>query len=273
MRIDNLNMLYVALTRAEDNLFVSTSYPVKQDGTMGTCNHVGRYIMDFVQGDQYEAGERKVKSLKLKVESSKRKVESLKPFSFEDAAVIEAELWANSDRVRFVQSQEGALYTDMGDEAYRRVARMEEGTLCHEIFANIRKADELENVLDEFESRGEIRDPQQREELRTLISSAWTGSPEMHDWFTSPWVLELEHDVLIDRKKIRPDRVMINSRTNEAIVLDYKFGAWHGKPDLQYEEQVRSYMAALKELGHPSVRGYLWYARKKDHKLVEVHEK
>ena len=169
--------------------------------------------MDFVQGDEYEAGERIVESLKVKgesskreVESSKRKVESLKPFSFEGAAVIEAELWANSDRVQFVQSQEGALYTDMGDEAYRRVARMEEGTLCHEIFANIRKADELENVLDEFESRGEIRDPQQREELRTLISSAWTGSPEMHDWFTSPWVLELEHDVLIDRKKIRPDR-------------------------------------------------------------------
>ena len=274
MRIDNLNMLYVALTRAEDNLYISTAYPVKQDGTMGACNHVGLYIRDFVQGDEYEAGERKVESLKRKDESSKRKVESLKPFSFEGAAVIEAELWANSDQVRFVQSQEGALYTDMGDEAYRRVARMEEGTLCHEIFANIRKADELEAVLDEFESRGEIRDPQQREVLKDLISSAWVGNAEMRDWFTSPWVLELEHDVLMDRKKIRPDRVMINSKTNEAIVLDYKFGAWHGKPDPQYEEQVRRYMAALKEIGHPSVRGYLWYARKeKGDKLVEVHEK
>ena len=274
MRIDNLNMLYVALTRAEDNLFVSTAYPVKQDGTMGACNHVGRYIMDFVQGDEYEAGEVKVESLKLKVESSKRKVESLKPFSFEGAPVVQAELWANSDQVRFVQSQEGALYTDMGDEAYRRVARMEEGTVCHEIFAHIRKSDELEAVLDEFESRGEIRDPQQREELKEMISSAWKGNAQMHDWFTSPWVLELEHDVLIDRKKIRPDRVMINSKTNEAIVLDYKFGAWHGKPDPQYEEQVRRYMAALKEIGHPSVRGFLWYARKeKGDKLVEVHEK
>ena len=274
MRIDNLNMLYVALTRAEDNLYISTAYPVKQDGSMGTCNHVGLYIKDFVQGDDYEAGERKVESLKLKVESSKRKVESLKPFSFEGAPVVQAEVWANSDQVRFVQSQEGALYTDMGDEAYRRVARMEEGTLCHEIFANIRKADELEAVLDEFESRGEIRDPQQREVLRDLISSAWIGNAQMRDWFTSPWVLELEHDVLMDRKKIRPDRVMINSKTNEAIVLDYKFGAWHGKPDPQYEDQVRQYMAALREIGHPSVRGFLWYARKeKGDKLVEVHEK
>ena len=272
MRIDNLNMLYVALTRAEDNLFVSTAYPVKQDGTMGACNHVGRYIMDFVQGDEYEAGEVKIKVERPLRPESKEK--SLKPFSFEGAPVIQAEVWANSDQVRFVQSQEGALYTDMGDEAYRRVARMEEGTVCHEIFAHIRKSDELEAVLDEFESRGEIRDPQQREELKEMISSAWKGNAQMHDWFTSPWVLELEHDVLIDRKKIRPDRVMINSKTNEAIVLDYKFGAWHGKPDPQYEEQVRRYMAALKEIGHPSVRGFLWYARKeKGDKLVEVHEK
>ena len=270
MRIDNLNMLYVALTRAEDNLYISTAYPVKQDGTMGACNHVGLYIRDFVQGDEYESGERKIER-PLRSES---KVESEKPFSFEGAPAIQAEVWANSDQVRFVQSQEGALYTDMGDEAYRRVARMEEGTLCHEIFANIRRADELEAVLDEFESRGEIRDPQQRQELKDLISSAWKGNAQMHDWFTAPWVLELEHDVLIDRKKIRPDRVMINSKTNEAIVLDYKFGAWHGKPDPQYEEQVRRYMAALKEIGHPSVRGFLWYARKeKGDKLVEIDEK
>ena len=126
-------------------------------------------------------------------------------------------------------------------------------------------------MLDEFESRGEIRDPQQREELKDLISSAWKGNAQMHDWFTSPWVLELEHDVLIDRKKIRPDRVMINSKTNEAIVLDYKFGAWHGTPDPQYEEQVRRYMAALKEIGHPSVRGFLWYIREEGaDKIVEV---
>lgn len=184
-----------------------------------------------------------------------------------------AELWADSNQVRFVQSQEGAMYTAYGDESYRRIARMDEGTICHEIFSRIRKADELDHVLDEFMSSGKIKDQQQRETLKSLISSAWEGSPEMRDWFTSPWELELEHDVLIDHKKIRPDRVMINSQTNDAIVLDYKFGAWHGKPDMQYEEQVRKYMAALKELGHPSVRGYLWYARKKDHKLVEVHEK
>lgn len=263
MRIDNLNMLYVALTRAEDNLYISTSYPVNKSGKMGTCNHVGRYIMDYLQADEYEAGEPVIIDRQSFDSSNK----SSNPFSFAGVPAENAELWADSDGVRFVQSQEGALYTDYGDEAYRRVARMELGTLCHEIFAHLRKADELEKVLDEFESRGEIRGGQ-KEELASLISSAWIGSPEMQDWFTAPWQLKLEEAIYIDHRELRPDRVMINPQTNEAIVLDYKFGQWEDK----YLQQVREYMEALRRIGYAPVRGFLWFAHKPvGHQLVEVH--
>ena len=252
MRVDNLNMLYVALTRAEDNLFVYTSYPVNKDGKMGSCNHVGRYIMDFVNADDYEVGEPIIKVSKQ---------ETKMPTQY-------AEVWSNSDQVRFVQSQEGAMYTDYGDEAYRRVARMEEGTLCHEIFAHLRKADELEQVLDEFESRGEIASHQKREELKSLISTAWEGSPEMRDWFTAPWQLQLEEAIYMDHRELRPDRVMINPQTKEAIVLDYKFGQW----EEQYITQVSEYMEALRRMGYSPVRGYLWFAHKPIGKqLVPVH--
>ena len=250
MRVDNLNMLYVALTRAEDNLYVSTPYPVTSKGVMGTCNHVGRYIMDFVEADEYEAGTPVIK----------------KPKSAEDRQEpLQAELWANSDRVRFVQSQEGALYTDYGEEAYRRVARMDEGNLCHEIFAHVRKADELDAVLDEFASRGEIASSEQRASLRSLIASAWEGSDEMRDWFTAPWQLKLEQAIYMDHRELRPDRVMINPDTREAIVLDYKFGVWEDK----YIQQVRDYMEALRRMDYSPVRGYLWFARQ--NKLVQVH--
>jgi len=249
MRVDNLNMLYVALTRAEDNLFVSTMYPVNKDGRPGTCNHVGKYIMDYVGDDIYEAGE-----------------PVITPHTDNGPADTRyAELWADSAQVRFVQSQEGALYTDYGDEAYRRVARMDEGNLCHEIFAHLSKADELDAVLDEFESRGEIRDHTQREQLKALISSAWEGSDEMRDWFTAPWQLKLEQAIYIDHRELRPDRVMINPLTNEAIVLDYKFGQWEDK----YIRQVGEYMEALRRMGYTPVRGYLWFARK--NKLVPVN--
>ena len=166
--------------------------------------------------------------------------------------------------MRFVQSQEGALYTDYGDEAYRRVARIDEGTLCHEIFAHLRKADELEQVLDMFESRGEIAGAAQREMLKSLISSAWKGSEQMRDWFTAPWELRLEEAIYLDQREIRPDRVMINPETGEAVVLDYKFGGREAK----HKQQVGEYMEALRRIGYSPVRGYLWYAR--ENKLVEV---
>ncbi len=250
MRIDNLNMLYVALTRAEDNLFVSTSYPVNKDGKKGACNHVGQYILDFVGGDDWEAGSVIVKSQESGAKSQE---------AFEDA-----ELWADSGQVRFVQSQEGAMYTAYGDESYRRTAKMEEGTLCHDIFAHIRKADELDAVLRDFETRGLIASDEQREELRGLISSAWKGNDEMRDWFTAPWELRLEEAIYIDQRELRPDRVMINPETKEAVVLDYKFGGW----EKQYIHQVQEYMEALRRMGYSPVRGYLWFA--KENKLVRV---
>jgi len=251
MRIDNLNMLYVALTRAEDNLFVYTSYPVTVNGVMGTCNHVGRYIMDFAGADDYEVGTPVIKA------SGNPSPVTRNPFT--------AELWSDGKQVQFVQSQEGALYTDYGDEAYRRVARMDEGTLCHEIFAHVRKAEELDAVLDMFESNGQIKDKAQREELKALISSAWQGNEQMKDWFTAPWELRLEEAIYIDRQELRPDRVMINPVTHEAIVLDYKFGE---HPDKKYHTQVNEYKEALRRIGYNPVRGYLWYARK--NKLEEV---
>lgn len=252
-RVDSLNMLYVALTRAEDNLYIYTNKPVEK--------HVGKYITDFI-GEQYEAGTPRIKGQ----DDASGKKKELKPFSFEDSQhVEEVELWANSDRVSFVQSQEGALYTEYGDEAYRQVARIEEGTLCHEIFAGIRNIGDLNGELDKFETQGLIKNPQQREELRALIASSWEGNEQMHEWFTLPWELHLEEPIYIDSKELRPDRVMINPNTHEAIVLDYKFG----KPDKKkYHEQVNRYMAAMRELGYTQVRGFLWYARL--HKLEEV---
>lgn len=244
LRVDSLNMLYVALTRAEDNLFVFTDYKLTKDGK--APKHVGSYLVAF-QGTDYEQGQVVVKPVKA-----------------EPAAQQVAELWANSDQVRFIQSQEGALYTENGNEAYRRVARMEEGTLCHEIFANIHKAEDLDAVLDQFETRGEIRDKAQREELRNLISSAWNGNEQMRSWFVDPWELKLEKGIMQEFKEIRPDRVMIDKHTNDAIVLDYKFGRWND----HYITQVRQYMDALRSLGHPHVRGFLWYAR--ENRLVEV---
>ena len=47
-------------------------------------------------------------------------------------------------------------------------------------------------------------------------------------------------------------------------VIDYKFGAERDS----YLWQVRRYMKLYRDMGHPSVRGYVWYVP--DDKVVEV---
>ena len=86
----------------------------------------------------------------------------------------------------------------------------------------------------------------------------------MCDWFSGNWQLLRETTLLqADAPELRPDRVML--RHDSAIVLDYKFGRIRST---RYEEQVRTYMDAVRRMGYTAVKGYLWYANYGE--LVEV---
>ena len=268
LRVDNMNLLYVALTRAEDNLYVFTDC----DKNGNANNSVGQYLLRFahVSNSDFEAeqpyAERVFGELTI-VREKDQKEEG--PFAFNQAVRIDSQLWSDGRHVRFVQSKEGQLYTEHGEEAYRLASKMEEGTLCHDIFAHIHTLDELDNVLDVFESRGEIKGAEQREKLKTLISSAWEGNEKVRGWFTDPWELQLENAIFDARKEIRPDRVMIDKAQSKAIVLDYKFGEMRK----EHKEQVSKYMQAMRNLGYRHVEGYLWYAKNAPGKqLKEVEE-
>ena len=268
LRVDNLNLLYVALTRARDNLFVFTDC----DKKMGISNSVGQYLLRYegIEAGELKEGDSYAERVygKIVVPEEKTK-EAENPFDFIGANPSDSQLWSDGRQVRFVQSKEGQLYTEHGEEAYRLTARMDEGTLCHNIFAHIHTLDELDHVLDEFESRGEIKDKEQRETLKSLISSAWEGNETVRGWFTDPWELQLENAIYEDHNEIRPDRVMIDKAQSKAIVLDYKFG----KERREHKEQVRKYMQAQRNLGYQHVEGYLWYAKNKQgDQLKEVKD-
>lgn len=262
--VDNLNMLYVALTRARDNLYISSSFSVKDD-ILGTNDHVGRYLLEcldlcdrIVQTDvltkydlpfvEYENGTPIIVSA-----SEEHTVDE-----------HELQLCSNSDRVRFVQSQDSLLYTEYGEEAERRSARIDIGNICHEVFARLTEKIasrhdwqvQLNAILDDFETQGLIESEAQRKDAYFLVSKAW-NDPQMQQWFRTPYVVEAEQALYMDGHEYRPDRVMIDHEAGKAIVVDYKFGGHNDK----YFDQVRLYMRAMNLMGYGDVEGYLWYAR------------
>jgi hypothetical protein len=61
----------------------------------------------------------------------------------------------------------------------------------------------------------------------------------------------------------RPDRV-VDMPDGSIAVIDYKFGAERNS----YLRQVAGYVRLYRDMGYPSVRGYVWYVP--EDKVVEV---
>ena len=262
-RIDNLNMLYVALTRARDNLFISSAFAMNQNG-LAANDHVGRYLLEALQMVDFIGKE----DLPLTYETPYAQWQIGKPIvaPMEEQPVNghTLQMVYNSDQVRFVQSQESLLYSEYGEEADRRAARIETGNICHEVFARLTEKisnfhewrEQLNGILDDFESQGLITSSQSRAQIWGLVSKAWQD-PQMKKWFQTPFTVYSEQALYLDGKEYRPDRVMVDEERKTAIIIDYKFG---GKND-KYYDQVRIYMRAMQLMGYDHVEGYLWFAQ------------
>ena len=181
----------------------------------------------------------------------------------EDAGRLDAELHVGERPVQFCQSQESLLMEEW--QGGNRLARINLGNLCHDIFARMETCEDEETAIAEARTKGLLPDKETEDRVRLLIDKAWT-IPELCDWFSGKYELLREVTFLTAYgRDQRPDRVMIDRQSKKAIVLDYKFGKQH---QADYDAQVRRYMALMRGVGYEQVEGRLWYAE--EGQLVKV---
>ena len=140
------------------------------------------------------------------------------------------------------------------------------GTVLHSLFSTIRTHDDIDGALKQLELDGVLYDENiSKEKVREMIRKR-LESDKVSDWFSDRWEIFNECSIIsMNKGKMevhRPDRVMKDE--NETIVVDFKFG----KPRQEYHDQVKGYMDLLSGMGHPNVKGYLWYVY--PNKIVEV---
>ena len=265
-RVDNLNLLYVALTRAADNLYLYTDWLVqKKEGEVD--QHVGTLLMNA-----YGLKEAALEAFENYSDETKpcfaeyilgeepyihcpKQEQKADLFSFRNAAEVQAAMQSNDDQVRFRQSQESMLYGLFGEEkAEQMIAHINIGSLCHDILAHMVTREEQQAVVERYMQRGVIESEVQRCEVESLLNRAWEN-PQMCEWFDGSWDLLREQAMMVNGEEKRPDRVMLKG--DKAIVLDYKFGS----PNPKYHKQVADYMEVMHLLGYREVEGYLWYAQ------------
>ena len=174
------------------------------------------------------------------------------------AKSIKAVIKTMPNLCEFKPSQKSLDFIQGEDEDDQQQFYIKLGTVLHSLFSTIHTKDDVEKALKQLELDGVLYDENiSKERIENMLRKR-LNSDLVSDWFSDKWKVMNECNLLyIDAeekvKQDRPDRVLIGE--NEIIVIDFKFG----KPKPEYHNQVRGYMSQIKEMGHPNVKGYLWY--------------
>lgn len=267
--VDNMNLLYVAFTRAGKNLFITGKKYKERTKGKNERSHIIQYIIEELAKELPgaiidDAGENGPISFELGTLSTcEERVEKEKatenPFELSPKThKLKIETFPHP--VSFRQSNKSHDFIkgeDIDPSDARRYIKV--GNVLHQLFSTILTEADIEPRLKELEQAGIIyNDDITSRELQNKISCALSNE-KVKNWFSPRWKLFNECTILDYDKETgdvyehRPDRVMTDGK--EMIVVDFKFG----KPRDEYHEQVQRYMRLLMRMGYKQVSGYIWY--------------
>ncbi len=257
--LDNLNITYVAFTRAKKELYVFA--PALEEGkavtNIGTqlhaalqANPCGMRLMEEENVATYTLGEKAIYTT-----SNTPQVET--PYI---ASPNHYQLTTNNYQLK-LPSRNFFPHEDDTQTI---------GVLMHQILQQINQRGEEEKVLQEMLRAGILQTdllPIIQEQLQTFWQLIATQQKQ-HWYDPTLFIILNEQDILLpDGKTRRPDRILIqknpqNTHTGKqknpqhAIIIDYKFGHTHPS----HLEQVRDYTTLLQHMGY-TTEGYLCYVQ------------
>ena len=261
--VDNLNLLYVAFTRAGKNLFIWAKDGARNSISTLLYNSLFQAAStlgtDFQDGQPFEYG-----TLCTSEELKAKQTDTNRLTSSPESLPVAMQTFQN--KIDFRQSNRSADFIRGEEEEDEQGRYIRQGRLLHHVFATIRTTDDVDPTLQAMQNEGLFDSLDDVTRARTLIDRALSRK-EAKEWFGGGWelfnecsIIYMEHGELQTR---RPDRVMI--REGRVIVVDFKFG----KHSEAYNEQVRGYMSQLRDMGYTDVEGYLWYVYKNE--LISVN--
>ncbi len=278
--VDNLNLLYVAFTRASKGLMV-----IGKRGTKSSRSAVVEKCLPGVarqlEGAMLSGKDDKQAPLLLEygsledclnhTEKKDDDDDKSKNVFLQESTPLHIALETFSQKTEFRQSNDSRSFATLpDDDEQQRTEYIRLGSVLHNVFANIRTTDDVDRALQRMELDGILYDRNiTRERLESMIRKRFEDK-RVAEWYSDRWTLfnecaildvDPETDVAYER---RPDRVMTDGK--ETVVVDFKFG----RPRNDYHDQVRTYMQLLGKMGHEHVRGYLWYVFSNE--IVEVNE-
>ena len=240
--IDNLNLLYVAFTRAKHRLIMFTPKPAKGENVAalldkGIANHptLSGENLKVIDGlSVLELGSPNMHVKKTDAQTSS----SYKSGKWHSQAF--------DNRLQLKLNSIG-FFSDDGSRDY--------GKLMHDIVSNIQRIEDIPEAVGRKISEGEIPEHNRDNVINEI--EGYLTKPEVAEWYSGIYTVLNEAVVLHPGSTIsRPDRVMIGK--DKVIVVDYKFGE---SEESKYKYQVKRYMRSITEMGYSNVEGFIYYVK------------
>ena len=271
--VDNLNLLYVAFTRAAKSLYVVGKRGAKnsRSALIELCLPLVAESMPEAQLEGMENNDAAIvfeygtcQTSQPELPSQKNEKESSNPF-LQKSEAISVSIRTYDSKVNFRQSNRSRDFIE-GEDIDQQRRYIQAGSILHEIFSTIQTEKDIPEALQRLQFEGILYDEEMTAERITSMLRKRLSDPRVASWFSPRWTLFNECTILsVEDGEVhehRPDRVITDG--DEWIVVDFKFG----HPDPEYHTQVRRYMDLLSSMGHQDIKGYLWYVY--SNKIEEV---
>jgi len=233
--LDNLNLYYVAFTRAVNRLYIIA------EAAKSKASVTNKIIDQIVNHPGFDSDKKELTWGELN-QNKKIKASDQKTIKGTDVVSKRENLNLSLDRNAHI-------------EDVNTISEREIGIVVHSILSKVQTQEEVSQVADELETKG-VLPISIKDEVVKLVNDVF-GINQVSDWFNLEGEVFNEKEIISgDGHFYIPDKVIING--SKAIVIDFKTGKELKKHTLQITE----YGNLLSEMGYSSVEKHLLYINK-----------
>ena len=254
--LDNINLLYVTLTRAIEQLYVISKKDISAKGGVNEKKYSGLFINYLTHLGLWNDSELTYSfgiPMAIGTEKAVKKSTVTKSSLITEPEFIST---AKEDHNIKIVTNSSYLWDSNQKEA------IEKGNLIHNIMSFIKTRDDIDFVINDF-IESSIINIKQSADLKKIIIEI-IEHQKLMNYFNSEDTIYNERDIITKEGQIlRPDRIIINPK-NQVVIIDYKTG----KKDKKHQQQLISYQDILEMMNFKVIKKYLVYIND----TVEVEE-
>ena len=249
--LDNINLLYVALTRAKDVLYgFSVDNPRSENTIAGILKNAISGTPELDDGKEFTLNSHYSDENKVfeygEIPENRRETTVKKD-------LISSRYFVSQSMESLKLKLHGENYFSSENQTIRE--KINYGNVMHEVFEGINTPSDIPNAVRKLVLEGKLSE-EESDDIERRVNEM-VRIPQVADWFMPDNKVLREAGILLPSGVTRrPDRVIF--KMGKTTIIDFKFG----EENSHYSEQVNQYRNLLLDMGYKDIDAYIWYVDK-----------